>query len=104
MKHVVASVDEIPPGGRKIVEVAGQSVGIFNVDGEFFALRNRCPHQRGPLCEGKLWGILEAHRPGSSSTRRGGRSWPAPGMGGSFTFAPVNRGAIRRGCAPAGTR
>jgi len=64
VKHVVASVDEIPPGGRKIVEVAGQSVGIFNVDGEFFALRNRCPHQRGPLCEGKLWGILEARRPG----------------------------------------
>lgn len=64
MKHVVASVDEIPPGARKIVEVAGQSVGIFNVDGEFFALRNRCPHQSGPLCEGKLWGILEAPLPG----------------------------------------
>ena len=64
MKYVVASVDEIPPGGRKIVEVAGHAVGIFNIDGEFFALRNRCPHQSGPLCEGKLWGILEARLPG----------------------------------------
>ncbi|HEV8638476.1 MAG TPA: Rieske 2Fe-2S domain-containing protein, partial [Chloroflexota bacterium] len=49
MKHVVAAVDEIPPGGRKIVEVAGRSIGVFNLGGEFFALRNRCPHQGGPL-------------------------------------------------------
>lgn len=64
MKYVVASVDEIPPGGRKIVEIDGLSVGIFNLHGEFFALRNRCPHQGGPLCEGKLWGVLEASAPG----------------------------------------
>ena len=49
-RHVVATVEEIPPGQRKIVEVAGRSIGIFNVSGEFFALRNRCPHQGGPLC------------------------------------------------------
>ena len=72
MKYVVASIDEIPPGGRKIVEVAGLSIGIFNLGGEFFALRNRCPHQGGPLCEGKLWGLLEASAPGEFAyTRRG---------------------------------
>jgi len=72
LKYVVATVDEIPPGKRKIVEVDGQSVGVFNVNGEFFALRNRCPHQGGPLCEGKLWGLLEAPRPGEFAyTRRG---------------------------------
>jgi nitrite reductase/ring-hydroxylating ferredoxin subunit len=64
VRYVAASVDEIPLGGRKIVEVGGQSVGIFNLDGEFFALRNRCPHQGGPLCEGRLWGILDARLPG----------------------------------------
>ena len=63
-KYVVAAIDEIPVGGRKIVEVGGVSVGIFNLSGEFFALRNRCPHQGGPLCEGKLWGNLEAAVPG----------------------------------------
>jgi 3-phenylpropionate/trans-cinnamate dioxygenase ferredoxin subunit len=63
-KHVVARADEIPPGGRKIVEVGGVSIGMFNLSGEFFALRNRCPHQGGPLCEGKLWGSLESTRPG----------------------------------------
>jgi 3-phenylpropionate/trans-cinnamate dioxygenase ferredoxin subunit len=65
MKHIVASADEIPPGGRKIVDVAGRSIGVFNLDGEYFALRNRCPHQGGRLCEGKLWGVLRADLPGA---------------------------------------
>jgi 3-phenylpropionate/trans-cinnamate dioxygenase ferredoxin subunit len=71
-KHVVASVDEIPPGGRKIVEVGGISIGVFNLGGEFFALRNRCPHQGGPLCEGKLWGLLESPAPGQFKLSRPG--------------------------------
>lgn len=62
-KHVVATVDEIPPGERKIVEVAGRSVGVFNIDGEFFALRNQCPHQGGPLCQGPLSGLAKAQTP-----------------------------------------
>lgn len=64
MKYVVGAADEIPPGGRKIVSIAGRSIGVFNVGGDFFALNNRCPHQGGALCEGKLWGSLRASVPG----------------------------------------
>ena len=64
MKYVVGRVDEITPGERKIVDIEGRSIGVFNVDGEYFALRNRCPHQGGALCEGKLWGVLTASAPG----------------------------------------
>ena len=64
MKYVVGAADEIPPGGRKIVTVGGRSIGVFNVAGEYFALNNRCPHQGGALCEGKLWGVLKASVPG----------------------------------------
>jgi len=67
--HVVARVDEIPPGERKIVEIAGRSIGVFNVDGEFFALRNRCPHQGGPLCEGFVIGALSSDGPGEYEHR-----------------------------------
>ena len=63
-KYVVARRDEIPPGGRKLVVVAGRTVGLFNVDGEFFALLDRCPHQGGPLCHGQLWGAVHAPVPG----------------------------------------
>ena len=65
MRYLVGRADEIPPGSRKIVRVAGRSIGVFNVEGEFFAIRNRCPHQGAPLCEGKLWGVLSADTPGS---------------------------------------
>lgn len=63
-RYIAASVDEVPPGGRKIVELDGRSIGIFNVGGEFFALRNRCPHQGGPLCLGPLEDHVEAATPG----------------------------------------
>ena len=51
-KHVVAKVTEIVPGERKLVEVAGRSIGVYNIDGQFYALRNVCPHQGAELCRG----------------------------------------------------
>jgi 3-phenylpropionate/trans-cinnamate dioxygenase ferredoxin subunit len=62
-KHVVARVGEFPPGTRRVVEVAGRSIGIFNIRGEFFALRNSCPHQGAPLCLGLILGRVSADRP-----------------------------------------
>lgn len=54
-RHVVAQAEEIPPGSRRIVEVGGRhGIGVFNVGGDFVALRNLCPHRGGPLCEGRL--------------------------------------------------
>jgi nitrite reductase (NADH) small subunit len=55
-RHVVASVADIPPGGRKIVRVEGREVGIFNVDGSFYALKNACAHQGARVCLGKVVG------------------------------------------------
>jgi nitrite reductase/ring-hydroxylating ferredoxin subunit len=54
---VVAPAAEIPPGARRILTLDGRSIGVFNVGGEFFALRNACPHQGGPLCQGVLSGL-----------------------------------------------
>lgn len=54
--HRVCKVEELPPGKRKIVEIAGRSIGVFNLDGEYHALRNSCPHQQAPLCEGTVSG------------------------------------------------
>ena len=59
-RHVVGTVREIRPGGRKIVALEGRSIGVFNVKGTFYALRNACPHQSGPLCRGQLRGLLTA--------------------------------------------
>jgi 3-phenylpropionate/trans-cinnamate dioxygenase ferredoxin subunit len=80
-RYVVARAAEIPPGERKVLEVAGRSIGVFNVGGEYFALRNRCPHQGGPLCEGKLWGFLESSTPGDYRYSRQGEILRCPWHG-----------------------
>lgn len=54
MKVVVGRVSDFANGDRKIIDVNGRSVGIFRIDDEFYAVRNRCPHQFGPLCLGVL--------------------------------------------------
>jgi 3-phenylpropionate/trans-cinnamate dioxygenase ferredoxin subunit len=82
--YPVARVDEIPAGGRKIVEVAGRSIAIFNLDGEFFALRNRCPHQGGPLCEGYQFSALSADAPGEYRHTRPGQLIRCPWHGWEF--------------------
>jgi 3-phenylpropionate/trans-cinnamate dioxygenase ferredoxin subunit len=63
-KYVICRADEIEPGRRKLITVAGRPIGVFNVGGEFFALLDRCPHQGGPLCSGQLWGAVRAPVPG----------------------------------------
>lgn len=83
-RYVIGPVGEVPPGGRKIVEVAGRSVGVFNVDGEIFALRNRCPHQGGPLCTGRLSGFLQAEIPGEYVYSRRGEVLRCPWHGWEF--------------------
>jgi nitrite reductase/ring-hydroxylating ferredoxin subunit len=55
-RHLVCTKAELPPGTRIVREVAGRSIGVFNVDGTYYALHNRCPHKGGALCEGPLTG------------------------------------------------
>ena len=54
-RHVVARTGELEDRSGIVVTVDGQSVGVFNVGGRYFALSNRCPHQGGPVCEGTLF-------------------------------------------------
>lgn len=83
-KVIVATVDEIPPGSRKIVEIRGRTIGVFNLDGAFFALRDRCPHQGGPLCQGHQSGLLESERPGAYRYSRPGEILRCPWHGWEF--------------------
>lgn len=76
--HVVAATDDIPPGTRRLVEIEGREIGVYNVDGEFYAVRNRCPHQSGPLCEGLQVGRLESSGPGSYEHTPGGSMIQCP--------------------------
>ena len=65
---VVGKVWEIPPGKRKIVvPFRGRAgIGVFNVGGSFYAVRNICPHKHGPLCTGELSGRVDTDAPPSN--------------------------------------
>ncbi len=52
--HRVAGTDELPDGRVKSVTAGSKSLALTHIDGEFFAMDNRCPHQGGPLGEGSI--------------------------------------------------
>lgn len=67
MRHVVCPVGELPPGERRIVNIGRRSIGVFHVGERFYAVRNRCPHQGGPLCVGHILGTAVADVPGAAT-------------------------------------
>lgn len=50
----VADVTEIPDPGKTLVEVAGEMVALFHVEGRYYALDDVCTHDGGPLADGEL--------------------------------------------------
>jgi 3-phenylpropionate/trans-cinnamate dioxygenase ferredoxin component len=52
-RYEVCPADELPPGSLKIVPAGSITVGVYNCDGEYFALEDRCSHDDGPLVEGE---------------------------------------------------
>jgi nitrite reductase/ring-hydroxylating ferredoxin subunit len=83
-RHVVATTDEIPVGGRKLVTIRGREIGIFNHGGEYFAILNRCPHQGGELCKGTLIGLVTSTEAGRFDYSRPGEMLKCPWHGWEF--------------------
>jgi len=50
----VADVASLPPGHGRTIHIQGQEFALFNIDGQFFAIENTCPHRGGPLGAGTL--------------------------------------------------
>jgi 3-phenylpropionate/trans-cinnamate dioxygenase ferredoxin subunit len=83
-RHIVARIGEIPPGARRIVELDGRSIGIFNIHGRYVAVRNVCPHELAPVCLGRLGGTTLASAPGEWIWGREGEILACPWHGWEF--------------------
>jgi nitrite reductase/ring-hydroxylating ferredoxin subunit len=83
-RHVVAAARDIPPGGRKLVTVRGRPIAVFNLNGAYYGLLNRCPHQGGSLCEGLVTGLLQSPTPGEYVYSRQGEIIRCPWHGWEF--------------------
>ncbi|MFB6131724.1 MAG: Rieske (2Fe-2S) protein [Salinigranum sp.] len=58
--HIVAKDDELDDGDRIVVQLRGRDIGVFKLDGEYYAYTSWCAHQGGPACEGRIEGTMEA--------------------------------------------
>jgi 3-phenylpropionate/trans-cinnamate dioxygenase ferredoxin component len=77
----VATRAELPLGGKKLVEVDGRPIAVFNVDGAFYAIDDVCTHDGGPLAEGELIGCeIECPRHGARFDVRTGRPLCMPAI------------------------
>ena len=54
---VVGTINDLRPGECARLELPdGDELAVYNVDGEFHATTNFCPHKGAPLSEGALCG------------------------------------------------
>ena len=50
----VCPVEDLPPGSVKLVHAGSITVGVYNLNGKYCAIEDRCSHDDGPLCEGEF--------------------------------------------------
>ncbi len=76
----------------KVVHAGQVSVGVYNIEGELYALEDRCSHDDGPLAEGD-WepdeGVVVCPRHGARFDIRSGRALTLP------AFQPVDTFPVR---------
>jgi 3-phenylpropionate/trans-cinnamate dioxygenase ferredoxin subunit len=76
----VATTDELPNGARKLLEVDGRAIAVFNIAGAYYCIADVCSHDDGPVAEGELDGFdVECPRHGARFDVRSGKvlSFPA---------------------------
>ena len=52
----VAGTADIPDPGSRVVEVDGEAIALFHVEGAYHAIDDVCTHDGGPLASGELAG------------------------------------------------
>jgi len=52
--YEVASLEDLPPGERLIIQIGDQDILAFNIAGEVFAIGNICSHDGNPLDDGEI--------------------------------------------------
>ncbi|MGB8085167.1 MAG: Rieske 2Fe-2S domain-containing protein [Nitrososphaeraceae archaeon] len=88
---VVGSVDDIPQGKMKHVEVKGKEIVISNIGGKFYAIDDRCGHMNARLSMGNISseGIVTCPFHGASFNVTTGRKVREPNLTPSQEMDPL---------------
>ena len=85
----VGRLDEVPPGGKLLVDLGGLAIAVFNVEGTLYAIDDVCTHDGGPLAEGDFAGCeIRCPRHGARFDVRTGKALCFP------AFEPVATHAV----------
>jgi 3-phenylpropionate/trans-cinnamate dioxygenase ferredoxin subunit len=69
----ICLTSDLLPGERKVAEVDGTMVAVFNIDGDLYAIEDVCTHDGGELASGQLDGFeIECPRHGARFDVRNG--------------------------------
>jgi len=60
LDYVIGRYDDLVREGRALVDISGETVGVFAVGDDVVAYANLCRHQGGPVCQGQVMPGLEA--------------------------------------------
>ncbi len=88
----ICPIAELEPGQKRLVEVDGDEIGVFNCGGELYAIEDRCSHDDGPLAEGPFDPdscTVECPRHGSLFDLRTGKPKTLP------AYVPVDTFEVR---------
>src|ERR1700753_3203448 len=77
-RYVVGAVTDFPEGERRLVKVGRTTIGVFHEDGQFFAVKNLCPHRGAPMCLGVLGGPMKPSAAVADELEREGRVLRCP--------------------------
>jgi 3-phenylpropionate/trans-cinnamate dioxygenase ferredoxin subunit len=77
----IASVSELPNGGRLFLEIGNHPIVVFNIAGQFFALGDICSHDDGPLGDGVIDGnLITCPRHGGAFDAKTGKAVQMPAV------------------------
>jgi len=54
VRQAIGASDQVPEGGRFVVDIGESTVGVFRFKGTLYAYENVCAHSGGPVCQGRL--------------------------------------------------
>ena len=85
----ICFLDDLPPGGMRLVTWEDLEIGVFNCAGELLAIEDRCSHDDGDLLEGPFdpeGCTVECPRHGSIFDLHSGRPTTLPAYEAVETF------------------
>lgn len=75
---------DLCPGDRRVVRAGAVDVGVFNVNGRVVAILDLCPHERVPICGGRVGGTTLPSTYGRFEWSRDGEIIACPWHGWEF--------------------